>query len=605
MAAKKTAARRAPEKSTRGQKRGFPDVVYANASPKSIGGTSMFETSRAATADDALAFTSEERVTREAVNRLQLAGFQVLGISPQTINIAGPPGLYEDVFGNTLITEDREVIKGGQVEDMAQFIDTPDTDLPGLIDTSRSSLSDVLEGVAIEEPVYFMAASAFAPTKDYWHLRVPGDISAAVNADKAHRRGLTGKGVKVVMVDSGWYRHRYFTRRGYKSSPVVLGPAAANPLVDESGHGTGESANLFAVAPDIDFTMVKINFVNSVGAFNAGVALNPDIISNSWGSSVSNPPLSATNQVLAAAVALAWSRGIVVVFSAGNGHIGFPGQHPDVISAGGVYMQEDESLQASNYASGFASNVYPGRNVPDVSGLVGMSPGASYIMLPVEPGDEIDVGRAGGTHPPKDETAPDDGWAAFSGTSAAAPQLAGVAALMKQACNRITPAQIRSMMKSTATDVTTGTNANGNIAGVGYDLATGAGLVDANKAALRARLACLTIQPPIVIGPPIQPPIVIGPPIQPPIVIRPPIQPPIGIRPIGPVVQPPRPRVANDANAEIAAYVDAMLQAGYSSAEVDAWLTQVTQQQQQRSGLTADEAAALEEAILDGDDFDL
>lgn len=592
MAAKKTASRRststARPKSTRGQKRGFPDLVYANASPRSIGGTSMFESPRAAVADDAIAYTSEESMIREAVNRLQVAGFTILGVFAQTINIAGPPGLYEEVFANTLHVEDREVIKGGQVHDVAQFIDSSDTDLPGLIDTSQSSLHDVLEGIAIEEPVYFMADSAFAPTKDYWHLRVPGDISAAVNADRAHRRGITGKGVKVVMVDSGWYRHRYFVRRGYKSAPVVLGPASANPLVDESGHGTGESANLFAVAPDIDFTMVKINFVNSVGAFNTAVALGPDIISNSWGSSVLNPPLSATNQVLAAAIALAWSQGIVVVFSAGNGHIGFPGQHPDVIAAGGVYMEQDESLRASDYASGFSSNVYPGRNVPDVSGLVGMSPGASYIMLPVEPGDDIDTDRAGGNHPPQDETGPNDGWAVFSGTSAAAPQVAGVAALMKQACAKVTPTQIRSMMKSTATDVTVGTNANGNTAGTGYDLATGAGLVDANKAALRARLACLTIQPPIVIGPPIQP-------------IRP-IQPPIVV---GPVIQPPQRAAAEDANAQIAAYVEAMLRAGYSAADVDAWLGQVAAQQEHGGGLTAQEAAALEEAILDGDDFDL
>ena len=40
---------------------------------------------------------------------------------------------------------------------------------------------------------------------------------------------------------------------------------------------------------------------------------------------------------------------------------------------------------------------------------------------------QIDVGNAGGTHPNGDETANNDGWAAFSGTSAAAPQLAGVA----------------------------------------------------------------------------------------------------------------------------------------------------------------------------------
>jgi subtilisin family serine protease len=356
-----------------------------------------------------------------------------------------------------------------------------------------------------------------------------------MNADRAHRGGTTGRNVKCVMTDTGWFKHPYFTQRGYRASPVVLGPAAANPNDDEVGHGTGESANMFAVAPDINFTMVKINFVNTVGGFNAAVALGPAIISNSWGSSKPFGPLSAADQALATAVALAVASGIVVVFSAGNGQWGFPGQHPDVISAGGTYMLANGSFQATPYASGFASNIYPGRNSPDVTGLVGLLPRAMYIMLPLQPGDQIDVGNAGGTHPNGDETATNDGWAAFSGTSAAAPQIAGVCALIKQACPGLKPAEIKGILKSTARDVTTGvsaSNTGSQAAAVGPDLATGHGLVDANKAVLVAKVRCLG--PIIPIGPPILPPI--GPPIQPPVL--PPILPPIG-PPIGPPIQPP------------------------------------------------------------------
>jgi subtilisin family serine protease len=184
----------------------------------------------------------------------------------------------------------------------------------------------------------------------------------------------------------------------------------------------------------VELLPVKINFVNSIGAFNAAVGLGPHIITCSWGSST-NGPLSAADQALAAAVAAAVAANIIVVFSAGNGHAGFPGQHPDVISAGGVFMDRDESLRASNYASGFMSQIYPGRRVPDLSGLVGMRPKAIYITLPVQPGDEIDSlpwnhvsgrGLQGGVHPNGDETANNDGWGGFSGTSAAAPQLAGL-----------------------------------------------------------------------------------------------------------------------------------------------------------------------------------
>lgn len=465
----------------------MPERIYAQASPRSVGGRSLFDAVTPITASHAVDYSSEEALVRTAAVRLRNTGFEVLQVSRTTINIAGPPALYNDVFDTTLFTEERPVIKEGAREDTATFVETPDSDLPGLIDTSRSPLGDVLEGVAIEEPRYFME-HAFAPPRTYWHLRVPGDVSAGVNAERAHRAGITGRGVKVVMTDTGWYRHPYFETRGYRSGPVVLGPGTANPADDENGHGTAESANAFAVAPDIDFTMVKLGFTNTIGSFNAAVALAPDIISNSWGSSIRTPPLTAADQALAAAIAAAVADGIIVVFSAGNGHFGFPGQHPDVISAGGVFLHPDGSMEASSYASGFASEIYPGRTAPDVSGLVGMRPRAAYIMLPLQAGCLIDSDLAGGTHPDGDETDAEDGWAAISGTSAAAPQIAGVCALVRQAWPTATPTEVRDLLCDTGRDVTEGTGANGNVAGPGHDLATGHGLVDAHRAVLLAKV---------------------------------------------------------------------------------------------------------------------
>ncbi len=484
--------------------------LFAHASVHSSGGKSLFSVSPTDISQhNVQAFTSDLNLTAEAVRRLEAHGFEVLQVSDTTISIAAPISTYETVFKTKIKSEDRAVIKEGAREDTAEFFDTTDTDISGLIDTSKSDMADVLEGVAINEPVYFMAGppSKLAPTKAYWHLSVPGDVSVGMNADRAHRANFTGRGVRAIMVDSGWYRHPYFTARGYRVSPVVLGPATSFPERDESGHGTGESANLLAVAPDVRFGMVKINFVDSAGAFNAAVALNPAIISCSWGSSKRVGPLSAADNVLAAAIASAVSRGIIVVFSAGNGHWGFPGQHPDVISAGGVFMKPDSSLEASDYASGFASNIYPGRRVPDVCGLVGMKPSAAYIMLPVEPGDAIDVGLGGGAHPAKDETATNDGWAAFSGTSAAAPMLAGICALMKQAFPAMTPAQARDFLKQTAIDVTAGTNAHGHAATAGPDLATGHGLADAFRATMLARLKAIAAGGPLPASAPVVAPL--------------------------------------------------------------------------------------------------
>ena len=510
-----------------------PDKLFAQVSPRSLGGRSLFDYGQLVSSNEVDQFTSETHVIHGAIGDLRAAGFDVLSVGDCTISIAGPPDLYEDVFGAKLFSVERPAFRRGK-ETTTTCWDSGTSDLPGHIDTSASKLANTVEGIAIEHPVQYHAEDAFPPRKSYWYLDVPGDVSLGANADRAHRLGYTGRNVHVTMADSGWYRHPYFTQRGYRSAPVVLGPGASNPNDDEIGHGTGESANAFATAPDIDFTMIKLNLANATGGFNAAAALDPDIISCSWGSQA-RTTLTAGQQALAAAIAAAVARGIIVVFSAGNGpSFGFPGQHPDVISAGGVFLHADGTMEASDYTTGFASQVYPGRNVPDLSGLVGMMPIAAYIMLPLQAGDAIDVGNSGGTHPNKDETARDDGWAAFSGTSAAAPQIAGVCALIKQACPRLTPAEVKNVLNSSARDVTQGTNAMGNNAAAGYDLATGFGLVNAHRAVLLARLRC-RIRPTRPVRGPIQP---IRGPIQP---IRGPIQPIRGpIQPIRGPIQPIR-----------------------------------------------------------------
>jgi subtilisin family serine protease len=465
----------------------------------------MFEGRQRINARTVGRYLSDADLTKAAVDRLRQAGFDILQVTALTINIAGPARTYERAFKTTIVAEERQTMKEGGRKDKATFLDSPDTKIKGLISTRGTVFEDVLEGVALEEPRYLFAPSMFAPPKSYWHLRVPADVSLACNADRAHRDGITGRGVQVAMVDSGWYRHPFFVHRGYRAAPVVLGPATSDPLKDEVGHGTGESANIFAVAPDVELLPVKALLagslgtvlVNTTGAFNAAVALNPDIITCSWGFHIPAGPLSAAEQALAAAVAAAVASGITVIFSAGNGHAGFPAQHPDVIAAGGAFMDQDETLQASDYSSGFSSNIYSNRAVPDVCGLVGMRPKAIYIMLPLEPEDAIDVSNAPGTHPDGDETATDDGWAAFSGTSAAAPQIAGVAALLKQACPGLGPTAVKDILIRTARDVSAGSCNTvpgihtGLAAAAGPDVATGAGLVDAHKATLLAKVHCL------------------------------------------------------------------------------------------------------------------
>src|SRR4029453_13030845 len=110
------------------------------------------------------------------------------------------------------------------------------------------------------------------------------------------------------------------------------------------------------------------------------------VISCSWSRNIMNGPLDAAANALATEIASAVSAGIIVCFSASNGGWGYPAQMPEVIAVGGVFMDRDGSMRASDYASGFMSNIYPGRRGPDVSGLVGMGPEASAIMLSLSEG---------------------------------------------------------------------------------------------------------------------------------------------------------------------------------------------------------------------------
>jgi len=263
----------------------------------------------------------------------------------------------------------------------------------------------------------------------------------------------------------------------------VLGPGASDPDKDNVSHGTGEAANIFATAPEAELIPVKMAS-DTVGAFNAAVAQNPHVITNSWGYDIDKAPCSLVPylKALEAAVANAVANGIVVCFSAGNGHYGFPGSHPDVISVGGVHVKYPftsyADLEASSYASSFDSCLYSGRHVPDFCGLVGrnFNNTAPLIMLPVQPGSSLDLPNTGATN---------DGWGVFSGTSAASPQVAGVVALILEKNPALKPAEVKSLLINTATDVKTGTSAMGDIAGSGPDDATGAGLVNAKWAYIK------------------------------------------------------------------------------------------------------------------------
>lgn len=357
----------------------------------------------------------------------------------------------------------------------------------------RSRAAKALAGASPSQPA---APSAKAPVRvSPICLDVLKDVPRLLNATSIHKAGARGEGVRIAMIDSGFdHRHPFFKANGFLSS-VVLAPGATFRETDPGSHGTGESANVFAMAPGVTFIGIKLDDdTNPTGGasilegFQEALRHEPQVISVSMGYDLraadERTPLSTLPnglKALEAEIQAAIAQGTVVVFSAGNGHYAFPGQMPEVISAGGTFIDEAGVMMASNYASAFTSRIYSGRTVPDVCGLVGMQPHADYIMLPVPPGESIDRENAA-----FDSTGPNDGWAAFSGTSAAAPQIAGLCALLLEKNPGLSPAAVKALLERTARDVRQG-NANpasdpariGVKASAGRDGATGAGLVDA------------------------------------------------------------------------------------------------------------------------------
>jgi subtilisin family serine protease len=306
-----------------------------------------------------------------------------------------------------------------------------------------------------------------------------------IRATRTHRLGTTGRNVVVGMIDTGHYAHPFFNYHGYRVLPVLLGPGAADPADDTYGHGTGESANIFAAAPDCRLRPVK-GLVDPTGDFNVAMTSSPQprVLTNSWGYNIDYPGVTLTPylKTLEAAVANAIANGIVVCFSAGNGQLSFPASMTGVIAVGGVHVNYPNlDLEASSYASSFDSSLYPSRHVPDVCGITGRAvtigggDKAPSHMLPVQPGSTLD-GIAPSTG------ASNDGWGLFSGTSAASPLVAGVVALLLEKNPALKPAEVKNILIMSAIDVTTGTTRTGDTAGPGWDAATGAGLVDAKWA---------------------------------------------------------------------------------------------------------------------------
>jgi len=259
----------------------------------------------------------------------------------------------------------------------------------------------------------------------------------------------------------------------------------SNRIRNSSSWGVEESLDVewaHAIAPQANITLVEAtssSYTALFSAINWATTDGAHVVSMSWGGSDSSSDSSYDSYFS--------HMGVSYVASAGDsgGVVEYPSASPNVLSVGGTSLTlttsnaySSESAWSSGgggasayepepgYQSSYGINL-SGRGTPDVSYDANPSTGVyvydSYTRTP--------------------------GWYEVGGTSAGAPQWAGLIALVNQ--SRSTPLSTNNLTSRTEYNAAVGsvyatnyhdviTGSNGYAAGPGYDLATGLGSPQAN-----------------------------------------------------------------------------------------------------------------------------
>lgn len=335
-----------------------------------------------------------ERVIPELASPLAIPQFFVGPLASLSMRIEAEE--YQKVFKSELI---ERKVSGGYFTHEVQEVLLPD-ELPVV----PESLRDVFEGAYVPTPPTYLS-NPIPPAETVHHLRLD-DVARMLNAPRCHRKGWTGQGVRVAMIDSGFAKHPYFDLMGYAVQRLYV-PGTIDPDVDPYGHGTGMCANMLAVAPDCHLIAVKgqlaLSDPGSADSLEAALAQSPRVLTCSWGFDddhrswdalqSANPNQYLQLRDIERLIDDAVAAGVVVVFAAGNGQKAFPACMKSVIAVGGVSVDAPGGLSASSYASSFRSQLYPGRAVPDVCGVVGEdgdAPMKGHIMLPAPASSNFD-----------------------------------------------------------------------------------------------------------------------------------------------------------------------------------------------------------------------
>ena len=230
------------------------------------------------------------------------------------------------------------------------------------------------------------------------------DIVARTGAHKVHNLNITGKGVKVSILDSGIHCQHYFL----KNSVIKKFQLAAGSLKDEVfGHGTHVASIVRAITPQASIINIKIlddKGTTTLSTIMEGIELAVDNKANVINISGGLGMDCAENHPLARLIDQV-SDEVMVVCAVGNQG---PKDGPSLPALARGCVAVGALTETGRTAFFSARGPACGRVWPDV----------------VSWGENI-LGAA----PPND-------WKAVSGTSQAAPQVTGALALVREVLGR-------------------------------------------------------------------------------------------------------------------------------------------------------------------------
>ncbi|WP_371786555.1 S8 family peptidase [Streptosporangium subroseum] len=275
------------------------------------------------------------------------------------------------------------------------------------------------------------------------------DVSVpAVGAPVAWSAGLTGKGVKIGVVDTGIDRnHPDFAGRIAASQSFVPGSSSA---ADDNGHGThvasiaagsgaASDGKYRGVAPDAELVVAKALDAEGSGASSdiiAGMEWAANQGAKVINMSVGGLATDGTDPLSQAVNQISEATGALFVVAAGNDgvtespySIGSPGAADQALTVGSVAKT---APYERSYFSSWGPRVGDNAVKPEITA----------------PGAEIAAARAAGSTLGGDVG--NDRYQSLSGTSMAAPHVAGGAALLAQQHPDWSRGQIRDTLVSTA-----------------------------------------------------------------------------------------------------------------------------------------------------------